>query len=241
MNISVALEAIRNSAARLAEIGSWPAYVGGEESLTSRIPVNGDSNAPGFDAGIAAALGLIPDDKQRLSAILHGAYTPEAVDQVRREAVEMNPDSETTWWLAACSLCREGGIDEAALLAQVEAFRVLAADPVARQAAARAEFAAMTHKFTVVNGVPFVTKDGGLQGAYLAGFSWGVEWKETFGIFFIGTFEKTLGLEDFPFSNRKDEKQRPMSGPVWGSRQYVKASDMAELGAVVTAVRAHLG
>jgi len=205
------------------------------------VPVDGDANAPGLDAGLACALGLIPESKQRLSAILHGAYTPEAVAQVRAEAVEMDPDSETTWWLAACSVCVEGGIDEQAFLGQIEAFRALAADPVARRGAALAEFAAMTQKFTVVNGVPFVTKDGGLQGAYVAGFSWGVEWKEAFEIFFIGTYESTLGLEEFPFSDRKDGNNRPMSGPVWGSRQYVKASDIEELGAVVKAVRARLG
>ena len=239
MTITTVLSLVADNAARLAELGSWPAFLGGAESLTSRVPQNGDTNAPGFDAGLACALGLIPEDKQRLSAVLHGAYTPEAVAQVRTEPCD--PDTETCWWLAACSVCREGGIDEQTFLNQIEAFRALAADPVARRAAAINELAAMTRKFTVVNGVPFVTKDGGLQGAYLAGFSWGVEWSESSGIFFIGTFLESLGLERFPFSDRKDGKDRPMSGPVWGSRQYVKASDFEELGAAIRVVRAHLG
>jgi len=241
MNINTIIATARAATPRLAALGNWPAWLGGEESLTSRIPQGGDTNAPGFDAGLAAALGLIPEDKQRLAAILHGAYTPEAVEKVRCEGVKMDPDSESCWWLAACSLCQEGGIDEAAFLRQVEDFKVLAADPVARQAAARRELAAMASKFTITNGIPFVSRDGGLQGAYLAGFDWGVEWKEAFGIYFVGTYQSSLGLEEFPFSSQLDAEGRPMSGPVWGSQQYVKANGRKELAAIIKIVRAHLG
>lgn len=241
MTISSVLSLIVNAAARLAKLGSWPAHVGGAESLTSRVPQDGDTNAPGFDAGIACALGLIPVDKQRLSAVLHVAYTPEAVAQVRSEAVDMDPDSETTWWLAACWVCREGGIDWALFQEQIEAFGALASDPRARRDAALAEFAAMTHAFTLLNGVPYATRDGGLQGAYLAGFRWGVEWRAAHNIFCVGTYEPTLGLEEFPFSDRADEKGRPMSGPVHGSRQYVKACDFGELARAIEVVRAYLG
>jgi hypothetical protein len=229
------------AASRLAELGNWPAYIDAVQSLTSRIPSEGNENAPGFDAGIACALEYIPRDKQKLSAVLHAAYTPEAVEQVRREAVEMLPDSETTWWLAACSICREGGIDQEAFYAQLVTFEGLANDPAARVAAAKAEFEKMTRLFQLVDGVPFGCVDGCMQGAYLAGHAWAVQYNPAYGIFFLGTYLPTLGLEDFPFSDKKDEKGRPMSGPVWGSKQFVKASSFGELSRAIEVVRAKLG
>lgn len=238
---AIILATVAANASRLAILGSWPAWLNGEASLVSRLP-DGDKKAPGFDAGLACALGLIPNDKQRLSAVLHAAYTQEAVEQIRREAAEMDADSETTWWLAACSVCREGEIDEAAFSAQLKAFRDLADDPIKRVEAARAEFEGMKKKYRVQpDGIPFVTQDGGIQGAYAQGYDWGVQYSAAFNIFFVSTFRPSLGLEDFPFSTHKDEAGRPMSGPVHGSRQFVKACTLEELAKVVDVVRKHLG
>ena len=86
---------------RIAKLGEWPEYrlPYAKASIAGRIPQKEDKNAPGFDAGVACALGMIPQDKQKLAAILHGNYSAEAVEQVRQELKAMNPDSETTWWL----------------------------------------------------------------------------------------------------------------------------------------------
>jgi len=224
---------VAEAASRLAELGSWPSYINAVESLTSRVPAEGNKNAPGFDAGIACALNLIPPGKQRLSAILHAAYTEEAVEQVKREAVDMDPDSETCWWLAACSICREGGVDWDAFVNQTMAFTALGLSAEKRVAAAKAEFEKMTHLFQMVDGVPFGCVDGCAQGAYIAGHRLAVQYNPAYGIFFISTYLPSLGLDKFPFSERKDEKGRPMSGPVWGSKQFVKASSLGELARIV--------
>jgi hypothetical protein len=234
------VSACEQNAARLATLGGWPAWFDARKSLVSRIPSD-DTGAPGFDAGVACALGLIPLAKQRLSATLHAAYTEAAVEQVRTESTSMDPDSETCWWLAACSVCREGTVSTAAFSDQVEQFRLLAGDPARRANAARGALDNMKKNFVLMDGIPFVIRDGGLQGAYLNGHEWGVQYAEAYGLFFIGTFRATLGLENFTFSDRVDAKGRPMSGPVHGSRQFVKVSTFNELAAATAIVRGHLG
>ncbi len=228
---------------RLASLGSWPSYIDAEESLTSRVPTE-NGNAPGFDAGIACALDLIPRDKQCLSAILHAAYTEGAVIQVRSE-IELDDEafaeSESCWWLAACSVCNEGGIDAEAFDAQIAQFKALVEDPSARVVAARAEYAKMGQLFGIIDGVPVAKADGGMQGAYIAGHEWAIQPAPQFGLFFIGTFRETLGLEEFEWSDKVDEQGRPMSGPVHGSRQFVKASSFDELARVVELVKRKLG
>lgn len=237
VNLRPIVEAV---AARVAALGNWPPYINAVQSLVSRIPV-GDALAPGFDAGLACALDLIPRDRQKLAATLHAAYSCEAVQQVRKEAIDMDSDSETCWWLAACNVCQEGAIDEASFHAQVESFVGLVNNAEARQDAARRELKLMSEKFKLVDGIPFVIRDGGLQGAYVAGYNWGVQYIESYGIFFIGTILPTLGLESFAFSDRKDEKGRPVSGPVHGSKQFVKVSSLDELAAATKLVRETLG
>ena len=226
---------------RVAELGSWPAWIDREQSLVGRIPQDQDAKAPGLDAGLACALDLIPRECQKLAATLHAAYTQAAVEQVRTESIAMDPDSETCWWLSACSVCREGEVNASAFCEQLEQFRQLAADPTARVEAARRMLDNMKKTFTtLVDGTPFVTVDGGLQGAYVAGHDWGVQYAPAFGIFFVGTFRASLGLEDFEFSPAQDEQGRPLSGPVHGSQQFVKAATLDELAEVVRVVRSHL-
>jgi len=233
------IETVTAAASRLAELGSWPAYINAVESLASRVPQSEYQDAPGFDAGIACALDLVPRDKQRLAAILHAAYTPEAVEQVRRESVAMDPDSETCWWLAACAICDlrgDGGVVLSEFQEQIEKFQELVADPAERQLAAKAEFEKMVSLFQVVEGVAFGCVDGCMQGAYIAGHTWAVQYNPAYGIFFVGTFLPSLGLEDFPFSGKKDNQGRPMSGPVHGSKQFVKASSFEELAKIIEQV-----
>jgi len=232
---------VRENVARVSALGNWPVWVNGDESLIERLP--GETGvAPGFDAGLACALDMIPRDRQGLSATLHAAYTEQAVERVRREAETMDADCETTWWLAACSVCKEGGIDRNAFEQQLATFADLAGDPIARVAAARREFEAMKKKFYVQpDGVPFVVEDGGTQGAYVCGYNWAVQYNPEYGIFFVGTFQASLGLESFQFFEFKDDKGRPMSGFVHGNHAFAKACTIDELARMVAVVRGHLG
>lgn len=220
------------SAFRVKELGKWPKWVE-ERSLVERVPRLDDTNAPGFDAGIACALDLIPREKQKLAAILHAAYTLEAVEQIRKEMKDLDFDSETCWWLTACSVCSEGGISQNQFLQQIENFKELASDPQKRKEIAQKEFNNMTSSFYFIpelgNNVPYGTKDGCMQGAYVAGHSFAVNYSEKYGLYFLGTYHLSLGLENFAWSDEKDEKGRLKSGPVFGSKQFVKCANMGEL------------
>jgi hypothetical protein len=222
---------VKSEANRIAEIGQWPDWMKGnaQESLSARIP-EGGKTAPGFDAGVACTLDLIPRERQLLAAALHGAYTPEKVEQILRESADMDPDSETAWWLSACSVCEENKpIDEAMFKKQLADFEGLAADPKVRREAAQNELKRMTGLFeTGTYGVPFGKEDGCMQGAYVAGYPFAAQYSERYGIYFIGTFHDDLGLQDFAWSEKKDEEGRAKSGPVFGSKQFVKCADKDE-------------
>lgn len=242
--IEVQIEAIKAAvaaaAARVKKMGEWPDWVR-EESLVERIPNQGDTNAPGFDPGIACALDLIVREKQKLSATLHGNYSPEAVQQVREEAEALDPDSETTWWLAACSFCTEGNVDQEKFLQQISDFKEMAVDPEKRRAAAQAELGKMSQRFyfdsNIDPDVPYGTEDGCIQGAYLMGYPFAIHFSEKYGIYFIGTYHPTLGLDDFKWSDEKDESNRNKSGPVFGSKQFVKCANIDELRNVLKIVK----
>lgn len=237
---------VAEQARRVAELGRWPEWIP-PASLLERVPL-GAEQAAGFDAGIACCLGLIPPARQRLAACLHAAYTPEAVAQVRREAIAMHPESETTWWLAACSVCREGEVDAEAFATQVADFTALARDPGARRRAAVAEHAAMLGRFSVRSDrLAIAHEDGGMQGAYLAGHRVAAMWAGHAGLWFVGTYEPSLGLEGFEWAEPGDPAageagvRQGRSGPVHGSRQFVKCADEAELERVVGRLRrAHM-
>lgn len=226
-------ERVHAGAERVAELGNWPAWMkpNAANSLTSRVP-KADKAAPGFDAGVACTLGLIPEDKQELSAALHGAYTPEKIAQVRKEVHEMDPHSETAWWLAACKLCEENEpVDGEKFKEQLNKFEGLAADPKARlQAANSAYTEKMTSFGTEKYGVPYGTIDGCLQGAYIAGYPFATQWSDRYGIFFIGTPFESLGLEDSEWEDpdRPEDDHQGNSGPVFGNRQYIKCANEAE-------------
>jgi len=226
---------IRQEAPRVASLGNWPSYINVEDSLVGRVPI--ETPASGFDAGIACALDYIPRHKQKLAASLHAAYTPEAVEQVRQEVKKMNPDSETTWWLAACSICTEGKLTAREFNGQVKDFVGLVVSPQKRQEAAQKEFAKMKSLYRIENGVPFGEDDGVMQGAYIAGYDVAAMYDPNSQLYFIGTFRETLGLESFPWSAEVDEQGRNTSGPVHGSKQFVKAKDKEEYLRVLEALK----
>lgn|SRR3989338_1585074 len=241
VQVEAILEKIKANASRIKELGQWPGYMG-EESLAERVPKQGDTDAPGFDAGIACALDLITRDKQKLAATLHGAYTPEAVQQVRDEIKNTDPDSETCWWLAACSICEEGDVDQKKFLGQIENFKALVEDPARRLQTAKKEFEKMVSLFNLnqeLGGVAYGDQDGCMQGSYIAGHSFAVQRHDGYGLYFIGTYNKTLGLEQFTWSEEKNDKGRAKSGPVFGSKQFVKCASKEELLRALEIVRAN--
>ncbi|KPJ85663.1 hypothetical protein AMJ57_02190 [Parcubacteria bacterium SG8_24] len=244
--IEARIESIRSqigqNAGRVKESGEWPDWVS-EESLTARVP-SVDQPAPGFDAGIACAIDSIPRDKQGLAAKLHAAYTPETIQQIRDELRDLDPDAETTWWLAASAqaLKHDEVVNREQFLEQIDDFKKVAADPEERQKAARETYETIKKRvyFTKELGddVPFGTKDGCIQAAYIEGYPFGVHYAESYGIYFIGTAQESLGLEDFQWSDAKDDQGRDVSGPVFGSKQFVKCANREELKRALEIVKA---
>ncbi len=231
----------------VAALGKWPAHIKISESLGSRIPA-ADNKSSGFDAGLATALGLIPPHAAVLTATLHAAYTPDAIAQVRAE-IEKTSDgawrvkdahSAACWWLAACHVCIEGDdVDEKIFREQLRNFQKYMDDPAARLAAANLTLNDMTQSFDTKRGYAFGMVDGAIQGAYIAGHDVAVLHHPTRDMYFIGTFRPTLGLENFPFATAMDEKGRPTSGPVHGSKQFVKCATEAEMQTVMESVKKH--
>lgn len=226
---------VKSEVGRLAKLGGWAPDFEGEESLLARIPEYG-KRAPGFDAGLACALDLIPRNNQKVSASLHGKYRKEVMNQVRAEANDLSWPSDTAWWLYACSFCKEkDGMGQAELLDTIERFTAYSASYILPRA--RDELAKMKKRFSLADGVPFVTEDGGLQGAYLSGYDWGIQYMPQYGLFFLGTFHDSLGLEKFPWSDKKDEGGRACSGPCWGSFNWMKCASVEELAEAVKVVK----
>lgn len=238
---------VEQNAPKVAALGAWPAHISVSGSLTARVPVAGQKRS-GFDAGLATSLGLIPAHAQPLLAGLHAAYTPALVTQVRAEIEQQpnngsgtwqvkNADSATCWWLAACSLCIEGDeVDEKTFRQQLLNFQKLIDDPAARQAAATNTLREMTQSFDTKNGYAFGTVDGAIQGAYIAGHSFGVLHHQSRGLYFIGTYLPSLGLENFAWDQGTDEQGRATSGAVHGSRQFVKCASKAEMERAVKVI-----
>lgn len=231
----------------VAALGQWPAHIRIEDSLTARIPDDSTASS-GFDAGLATALGLMPAHAAALTATLHAAYTPAAIEQLRSDIEKSTNDtwqvknagSATCWWLAACRLCIEGDdVDVQTFRRQLHDFQTLADNPAARLAAANDMLNGMISSFDTKRGFAFGVTDGAIQGAYIAGHDVAVLHHTGRDMYFIGTFRETLGLENFPFATDVDEKGRPTSGAVHGSRQFVKCATETEMTAAMESVKKH--
>jgi hypothetical protein len=239
------LDTISVNMDRVAKLGQWPEHHDVEKALLGRIPRRGRT-APGFDAGVACALGMIPRPRQELACKLHANYDEDSVETVRHELAYGDEEfayTDTCWWLAACSVCKEGNVDLMTFRCQLDGFQKLMSDPEARVAAARKCYReTMASTFVVMpDGVVFTSVDGGAQGAYLAGHDIVVSWAQNYGIFFLSTFRPSLGLEEFAWSDAVDAKGQAMSGSVRGSRQFVKCATFDEVMRALAIARAHLG
>jgi hypothetical protein len=220
----------------------WPDWANPEDLLT-RIPGT-DSLAAGLDAMLACALWLVPEEAWSLSAGLHVNWNSERVNLIRAAiAAELPPDHPVTWWAAMCRICKEGEVDQAYFLRQIAHAHLLRANSTARREAAHSVLEEMRGMFSLTDeGYPIGTADGCLQGMYVSGFDWGVhDARGVYGIFFIGTCQSSLGLEDFEWGTEEDDQGRPKSGPVFGSPQFVKCADEAELERALAVVREKLG
>lgn len=228
-----ALQTVEASFNRMAELGGWPKWIS-RATLTARVPQDDGEPKAGFDAGIACALDLVPRDKQRLAATLHAAYTPEAITQIRSERKDL-AGTETEQWLAACSLCDDQLVDADTFGQQLRDFAELSKDQTAMTAAASAAIDEMTSSYEVRDGVAYGLKDGGVIGAYIDGHEMGVAYSKKHDVWFVSTFHPSLGLDDFDWDNEPGSSSA--SGPVHGSRQYVKASNEDELERVLAAIQ----
>lgn len=239
---------VEESIQRLSALGGWSLN---EQlvPLQERIPKEQDSDhkVSGFDADIACALRLIPIDKQALAAQLHDRKNPgkNLVLQIRKEAKKLDGfyPSETTYWLAAQSMKKEGGVDSQQFLQQLKDFQSMRSPEL--KTAAKKMLDEMIHSFTLKDGVPYGEKDGCIQGALIAGYSYGTQYDKNLGLYYIGTCESSLGLEDFKWSDEKDEEGRPKSGPIGGplyggSRTLVKCSNEDEFLRALEVVKARL-
>lgn len=259
MDISDIRNTIVFNAARVKKLGKWPDFID-EDSILQRIP-NGQ-DAPGFDAGVACALDLIPREKQQLSAALHGAYTTKLMKKIKKEIKKLEKvsewadkrmydldgspawdealNSETCWWLAASSVCEENDGDEGRLMCQIEEFKRLIDNDYHRYMAAMRLVKELKTSYHVVDRVAVALKDGGMQAAYIDGYDLSI--MAAYNIWFVGTHRDSLGIPNtFKWSSKKDDKGRPMSGPAASSQQFVKCADFAELAQVLKIAKANLG
>jgi hypothetical protein len=221
----------------------WPDWANPDDVL-QRIP-GADKLGAGLDAMLACCLWLVPEEAWSLSAGLHVNWNYERVSLIRAAIAEnLPPDHPATWWAAMCSICKEGEVDQAYFLRQVAHAHMLRTNPVARREAADGELVRMQEEMYSVTpgGYPQGAEDGCLQGMYIAGYDWGVhDAREVYGIFFIGTCRESLGLEDFEWGTEQDDQGRDKSGPVFGSPQFVKCVDEAELQRALLVVQHKLG
>jgi len=228
---------VEENVSRIRKLGGWPDWVL-NESLSDRIPKDPLKKVGGFDAGIACALNMIPKDKQKLSSILHAAYTIDAVKQVQSECdIGLDPNCETCWWLAACSVCLEGEVTPDVFKRQLMEFIGLRKDKKRRLEKSQEVFDKMVNSFSLDKfgpDVPFGTEDGCIQGAYIAGYKFGVFYHQEQDSYYVGTYFPSLGIpDDFEWSNKKNRFGEVISGPVFGSKQFVRCSSEQELKLVI--------
>ena len=233
---------VESNAPMVAKLGNWPMDIE-PNSLAEGLPTRDKVGVGGFNAAIACALTLIPLKDQVVSAVLHAAYDEDAIQQVREEAQSSYASSDTIYWLAACSVCREGEVTPREFVMQIAEFQRLAEDYNARRAAARRVYEDMTSMYITDSkefgkGVAYGTRDGAALGAYIGGHSLAVVYREDYDIYIVSTCKPSLGLDNFQWSSERDEHGRPMSGPVRdGSKQSVQCASLEEAQRAVNMAR----
>ncbi len=216
--------------------------------ISERISTEVDVSQPGFDAAVAATLGLVP--AQYLAKIMelhNGQYTPELIAEMQTHinflrknssATFKDPDQEsyTMWWLAYSSLCYEGNATSVDFYEQYQRAVVLFQDYNARYEAAIKQAHKLLESFTITedtNNIPFGTVDGALHGAYLAGYEVASLYAKEYGIYFLGTYipgKFDNIVNNHKFSTELDSSGRTKSGVVnptflkFGTQEELKAA-----------------
>ena len=220
----------------------------------------------GYDAGIGAFLGLIPNDRQRLSIRLHfQGPDAQSLNQIRTEIVDVNLDdvktsedrnalsnTESVWWAAMSSVCDEGRISAEMFASQLAMAEALMVDPTERLNRAVGEIHRMVSGFEVKDGFAVVKtrkdangnvvpQDGGAYGAYLAGHRVAVQ--EAYGLFFIGAVENLRDvMQGFVFGTERDDQGRTKSGWVNpDNNSYLKAANIQEAYQVLEHIKGKWG
>ncbi len=210
--------------------------------ISERISTEVDVSQPGFDAAVAATLGLVPTQYLAKIMQLHnGQYTPELIaemqshiNSIRKTADEQ--DSYTMWWLAYSSLCYEGNATSVDFYEQYQRAVVLFQDYKARYSAAHTQAIKMLESFTITedtNNIPFGTVDGALHGAYLAGHEVASLYAKEYGVYFLGTYipgKFDNIVNNHKFSTELDSSGRTKSGVInptflkFGTQEELKAA-----------------
>lgn len=226
---------------RLAAIGVWPPRFDRKKSLLVPIPEE-NGFADGINPGLACALNVIPEPMQLLSAMLHGGFTPDAVHHFRQEQAWLTYVNGATWYLAVRGIPKQTPkVSFSEFKIQLEALKALGSDKRGLVKLAQEELERMRKSFLVMaDGIPFATSKTSLQNAYLLGYDWGVWSNPEAPLYFLETFQPSLGLDDFPPS-KPGTQRRAKSGLVGTSKQLAKMLTFEDLGRAIAGVRQHLG
>jgi hypothetical protein len=258
-NITSFYNTIEGSVRRVAQLGNWPGETKMHiDALLGRVPRE-DNVASGFDAGIAVALGLTTIDGQefgRLSASMHTDPTENDYTEVRQgigriERGDMRND--TAFWLLGSLVCDDGyqGVDQEQFVRQVQKYNELQ-DSMFSTSDGRATQIQNILLDSVKNmksgyiqmddGVVFAEDNAALIGAYIDGHKFGVF--PGGGLFYIGSYLPSLGLEDFKFGTSTEMVNgdvKTKSGFVHeGSYNFIKCATIGELSRAVDIVKSNL-
>ena len=181
-----------------------------------------------------------------LACKLHAAYTQDAVEQVIEEMKDLNANSGTAWWLAACTICEKWDIGQSDFLQQIELFKNLKNNEKNFVEVSKKEYEYMisltektTYKF------PYGTVDWAMQWAYLTGNTYGTMYAKKYGIYLVWTYKDSLWLEDYDWSKYHPERDpnnsKEDSWPVFWSKQFIKCANEEQFLDVMKIVQWKLG
>ena len=215
--------------------------------ISDRISVEIDVPGPGFDAGVAATLALIPSDHVAKVMELHnGIYTPELIAEMRKqiEVITSNTSANgsstydqlyTFWWLAMSSVCADGNTTSVDFYEQYQQAVTIYRSFDARWRAANMMLKDMDDAFVVSdnsNNVPHGTTDGSLHAAYLAGYEVASLYAANYGIYFLGTYVPGKFdniISNHTFSTETDTHGRTKSGVI--NSTFLKFGTYEEMNA----------
>ena len=246
--LSAQRNTVEGSLDKIANLAGVSGDLGAVRHLLARIPATVDHTASGFDAGVAVATGLIPEEYAGLSAKLHLKQTPEAImelrtgiEQLRQGAVE----NSTLYWALASAFCIEDNlVDGGGYLHQVSGYeKVRKTGNVEQMRDMALSFINKLGERSAPDpdGVYAAGDSAGCLGAYAihkAAVAYYTDARYP-GMFFIGTYHDSLGLDNFEFGKRLDKNGAERSGKIGGRSNFVKCDGYAEFGRAMNLVKSY--